>query len=80
MIDIPDSHKDLLNTGVALLATIGKKGFPQVTALWFLFDEADGLVKISLNTTRQKLKNLQANPKCTFFILDTSNSSVNFFL
>jgi len=45
-----------------------------VTALWFFYDEADGLVKISLNTTRQKLKNLQANPKCTFFILDMANT------
>jgi PPOX class probable F420-dependent enzyme len=74
MIEIPDSHKDLLHTGVGILATIGRKGFPQVTALWFLYDEVDGLVKISLNTTRQKLKNLQANPKCTFFILDTANT------
>ena len=74
MLTIPDSHKDLLNTGVGILATIGKKGFPQVTALWFLYDETDGLVRISLNTTRQKLKNLQANPKCTFFILDPANT------
>ncbi len=70
MMDIPESHKDLLNTDVAMLATIDKNGFPQVTALWFYYDETDGLVKISLNTTRQKLKNLKRNPQCTFFILD----------
>ncbi len=74
MISIPDSHKDLLNTDVAILATVGKGGFPQVTALWFYYDETDGLVKLSLNTTRQKTKNLQANPKCTLFILDPKDS------
>ncbi len=68
----PESHKDLLRADVAILATIGRSGFPQVTALWFLFDE-DGQVKLSLNTTRQKTKNLQAHPECTLFILDRAN-------
>jgi PPOX class probable F420-dependent enzyme len=74
MITIPASHKDLLTTDVGILATVGKKGFPQVTALWFFYDEADGLVKLSLNTTRQKLKNLKNNHHCTFFILDPANN------
>ncbi len=73
MAIFPESHRDLLETDVAVLATVGKNGFPQVTALWFLFDE-DGMVRISLNTTRQKLKNLRANSKCTFFILDPKNN------
>ena len=72
MTAIPDSHRDLLETDVAMLATIGHDGFPQVTALWFLFDE-DGVIRLSLNNTRQKLKNLEANPECTFFILDRAN-------
>jgi hypothetical protein len=37
-----------------------------------LFDD-DDTIKLSLNTTRQKVKNLQAHPECTFFILDTAN-------
>jgi hypothetical protein len=45
-----------------------------VTALWFLFGE-DGVVKLSLNTTRQKVKNLQKRPECTLFILDRANSA-----
>lgn len=68
----PETHRDLLESDVAILATNGQDGYPQVTALWFLFDE-DGTVKLSLNTTRQKLKNLQARPECTFFILDRAN-------
>src|SRR5207247_3250566 len=64
--------EDLLEADVAMLATIGQDGYPQVTALWFLFDE-DATLKLSLNSTRQKVKNLQAHPECTFFILDRAN-------
>jgi PPOX class probable F420-dependent enzyme len=55
-----------------MLATDGHDGYPQVTALWFLFDD-DGLVKLSLNTNRQKTKNLERHPECTFFVLDRAN-------
>jgi PPOX class probable F420-dependent enzyme len=72
MTTFPESHQDLLNADVATLATIGQDGYPQVTAIWFLFDE-DGVLKLSLNTTRQKTKNLQAHPECTLFILDRAN-------
>lgn len=68
----PETHRDLLESDVAILATNVQDGYPQVTALWFLFDE-DGTVKLSINSTRQKLKNLQAHPECTFFILDRAN-------
>ena len=65
--EIPDSHKDLLNGQIAVLGTIGASGRPQLSATWFL---AEGdTVKISLNTTRQKVKNLQANPKVSLMIL-----------
>lgn len=69
---IPISHHDLLQTNVAMLTTIGPDGYPQTTALWFLYDD-DGLIKLSLNNTRQKSKNLQAYPQATFFILDRAN-------
>lgn len=72
MTSIPETHKDLLKANVAVLTTIGQDEYPQVTALWFLFDD-DETIRISLNTTRQKVKNLQAHPECTFFVLDTAN-------
>lgn len=72
MTSFPESHQDLLDAPVAILATVGHDGYPQVTALWFLFDD-DGVIKLSLNTVRQKTKNLRAHPECTFFILDTAN-------
>jgi PPOX class probable F420-dependent enzyme len=73
MTTFPESHQDLLKAPVAMLATLGPDGYPQVTALWFLFDEEDGTLKLSLNTARQKVKNLQAHPECTLFLLDTAN-------
>ena len=69
--EIPDSHKDLLSAQVGVLGTIGASGRPQLSATWFL---AEGeTVKISLNTTRQKVKNLQADPKVSFLISDPGN-------
>jgi hypothetical protein len=53
---------------VGVLATIGPDGFPQVTALWFLYDAAAGVVRFSLNTTRQKTKNLRARPAAAFLV------------
>jgi PPOX class probable F420-dependent enzyme len=68
MVDIPASHQDLLDAQVATLATIGPDGRPQLTEIWFLHD--DGELRLSLNTTRQKVKNLRRDPACTLFILD----------
>ena len=71
MSAIPPSHQDLLSADVAALATIGGDGRPQVSAVWFL---ADGdTIRISLNTNRQKVKNLRRNPACNLFVLDRQN-------
>jgi PPOX class probable F420-dependent enzyme len=68
MTTIPDSHRDLLSAPVAVLGTIGASGRPQLSGTWFL---AEGdTVRLSLNTTRQKVKNLQANPKSSLLIFD----------
>ncbi|HLI02275.1 MAG TPA: PPOX class F420-dependent oxidoreductase [Acidimicrobiales bacterium] len=70
-IEIPESHRALLQLPVATLATIGPDGRPQLSEVWFV---AEGdTVRISLNSTRQKTKNLLRNPACTVFILDLSN-------
>jgi PPOX class probable F420-dependent enzyme len=71
MPTIPDSHRDLLDAPVATLATVGADGRPQVSAVWFL---AEGdTVRLSLNTARQKTKNLTARPAATLFVLDVAN-------
>lgn len=71
MPTIPESHRDLLDAPIATLATIGPDGRPQLSAIWFL---AEGdTVKLSLNTSRQKTKNLIRNPAVNLFILDLAN-------
>jgi PPOX class probable F420-dependent enzyme len=74
MITLPESYNDLLKApGVAILTTINADGTPQTSALWFLFDETDGKLKISLNRSRQKTKNLERNPALTLFFIDPAN-------
>ena len=65
---IPSSHRDLLDGEFATLGTIGPDGRPQLSEVWFL--SAGDTVSISLNTSRQKTKNLQANPAVSLLILD----------
>jgi PPOX class probable F420-dependent enzyme len=69
--DFPPEFHDLLESQFATLATIGKDGGPQLTEVWFLFE--DGKVKTSLNDSRLKTKNLKARPRCSLFILDLAN-------
>jgi PPOX class probable F420-dependent enzyme len=69
---IPESHRDLLDARVATFATVGTDGWPQLSELWFL---AQGeTIGISLNTSRQKTRNLVRHPVCTLFILDVANT------
>jgi PPOX class probable F420-dependent enzyme len=71
MTTIPESHRDLLDAQVATLATMGRDGLPQLTEVWFLHD--GGEVKLSLNSSRVKTRNLQQRPECSLLILDLEN-------
>jgi PPOX class probable F420-dependent enzyme len=71
MAVIPETHLDLLDGEVASLSTIGADGFPQVTMVWFVLDE--GKVKLSLNTSRAKTRNLEERPRCSLVIVDPEN-------
>ncbi len=73
MPEIPASHRDLLDGQFATLATIGKDGRPQLSEVWFL---AEGdTVGLSLNTSRQKTKNLTENPAVNLFLLDLASAA-----
>jgi PPOX class probable F420-dependent enzyme len=72
LTDFPQSHADLLEAQFATLATIGRDGEPQLTEVWFLYE--DGELKLSLNSSRLKTKNLKARPRCSLFILDLENA------
>lgn len=71
MTTFPDSHKEFLDFPVASLTTIGADGFPQSTLIWFLHD--DGELKISLNKTRLKTKNLRKRPQVSLLIPDLND-------
>ena len=71
MTTFPQSHRDLLDAQFATLATIGGDGLPQLTEVWFVHD--DGELKVSLNGTRRKTRNLSRRPQCSLFILDLQN-------
>jgi PPOX class probable F420-dependent enzyme len=69
---IPESHADLLDAlTVANIATVGPKGEPQVNPVWFEWDGQT--INLSQNHSKQKYKNLVANPKIAVSILDPEN-------
>ena len=71
MTAIPASHRDLLKARFLTLATIGADGRPQLSEVWFLAE--DDMICMSLNSSRQKVRNLMANPAATIFLLDLTN-------
>jgi PPOX class probable F420-dependent enzyme len=71
MTTIPESHRDLLDAQVATLGTIDGRGRPQLSVLWFLAE--DDVIRLSLNTARAKVKNLQRNPAFSLLLLDLAS-------
>ena len=69
--EVPASHRDLLEAQVGELATVGPSGYPQVSVIWFLWE--DGKVKTSVHTSRQKFRNAVRTGKATFLIVDPAN-------
>jgi PPOX class probable F420-dependent enzyme len=70
-LSIPASHRDLLDAKFATLGTIGPDGRPQLTVVWFLAE--DGVVRVSLASSRQKTSNLRRNSVASLLILDVDN-------
>ena len=66
---IPEEFHPLLqSTALALVSTLGPDGAPQVTPIWFLFDQ--GSVRFSLVEGRQKLRNLRRDPRLSVVVVD----------
>jgi PPOX class probable F420-dependent enzyme len=69
---IPSGYEDLLaSTALADIATIGPQGEPQVNPVWFSWDDTH--VRFSQTKTRQKLHNLQRDPRIALSIVDPAN-------
>jgi PPOX class probable F420-dependent enzyme len=66
---IPTNLAPLVDsTAVAFVSTIGPKGEPQTTPIWFIWK--DGAVHFSLVDGRQKLRNLRRDPRASVVIVD----------
>jgi PPOX class probable F420-dependent enzyme len=69
---IPAGYEDLLtSTALADIATIGPHGEPQVNPVWFDWDGTH--VRFSQTKTRQKLHNVQRDPRIALSIVDPAN-------
>ena len=69
---IPESHRDLLeSTALAYLATIGPKGEPQVSAVWFTWDGTH--LFFAFNKKRQKYRNVLREPRVAVAISDPAD-------
>ncbi|QNE16927.1 PPOX class F420-dependent oxidoreductase [Kribbella qitaiheensis] len=64
-------HQLLRSTAVAFVSTVGKRGEPQVTPLWFLWDGES--VRISLVEGRQKLRNLRRDRRIAVVVVDPAH-------
>ncbi len=73
MPELTDAQREVIgSTPVVVLSTIGPTGTPQATAVWFVLDD-DGLVKLSLSESRQKVKNLKRNPAASLLFVNPQN-------
>jgi PPOX class probable F420-dependent enzyme len=69
---IPESHADILNTtAFAHIATVGPRGEPQSSPVWFDWDGQ--YFYFSQTKTRQKLHNLEREPRLAISLLDPNN-------
>lgn len=69
---IPEGYADLLDSkALAHVATTGPEGEPQVNPVWF--GTQDGYIVFSQTTTRQKLRNVQDEPRVALSIVDPTN-------
>lgn len=75
-VPIPETHKDLFARGKRAFAALGlvlKGGTPQVTPMWFDYDESQG--QFIFNTARGRVKDrvMRRRPVVAFSVQDPAN-------
>jgi PPOX class probable F420-dependent enzyme len=69
---IPDPYRDLLaSTALAHIATIGPRGEPQSTPVWFAWDGTH--IRFSQTKRQQKYRNVLRDPRVALSIVDPHN-------
>jgi PPOX class probable F420-dependent enzyme len=58
----------LKQTGSAALVTLKRDGRPQLSNIGYAYDEAAGLIRISITETRAKTKNLRRDPRASLYL------------
>jgi PPOX class probable F420-dependent enzyme len=70
---VPESHRDLLERPlIAHLATVRPSGEPQTNPMWFGWDGER--IRLTHTRTRQKFRNLQAEPRVALSITDPADA------
>lgn len=70
---VPQSHLDLLTSNYfGHLATVSEKGQPQVTPVWFHYE--NGKLEVNSAAGRLKDRNMRAHPQVAMSVLDPKNS------
>jgi PPOX class probable F420-dependent enzyme len=69
---VPEKFVDILNsTALALIATLGPKGEPQTSPVWFDWDGQ--VLRFSHTKARQKYRNLRRDPRISVCIVHPQN-------
>ena len=69
---VPESHIDILqSTALAYVATLGPKGEPRVSPVWFNWDGTH--ILLSVTKERQRYRNLLRDPRIALSIADPTN-------
>lgn len=67
----PESHLDLLERPLfAHFATVREDGAPQVNPMWFLWDPANQVIKLTHTKTRHNYRYIQREPRVALSITD----------
>ena len=67
----PESHLDLLERPLfAHFATVATDGSPRVNPMWFLWDKAAGVLKLTHTNQRHNFRYLKSNPRVALSIVD----------
>jgi PPOX class probable F420-dependent enzyme len=71
----PAEYMDLLDRPLfAHFATVTPDGAPLVNPMWFEWDDAAGVLKLTHTNQRHNFRHLQNNPRVALSIVDPDNS------